>query len=104
MGELGQIGLVNKRALSQSPPQPRPPFDFRLKCYFIFMKIAEALAGQVTEEHYVKGIIYPPFGIIRKISAHIAANVAARAYGLGECILSFLLAFIYFYHLLSNVI
>ncbi|KAM3216435.1 NADP-dependent malic enzyme [Capsicum chacoense] len=49
----------------------------------MLLAASEALAGQVTEEHYVKGIIYPPFGIIRKISAHIAANVAARAYGLG---------------------
>lgn len=29
-------------------------------------------------------MIYPPFSNIRKISAHIAANVAAKAYDLGE--------------------
>lgn len=33
-------------------------------------------------------MIYPPFGNIRKISAHIAANVAAKAYELGEPISS----------------
>lgn len=45
---------------------------------------AEALANQVTQEHYDKGMIYPPLTRIRKISAHIAANVAAKAYELGE--------------------
>ncbi|CAN4097506.1 unnamed protein product [Withania somnifera] len=44
---------------------------------------SEALAAQVTEEHYAKGMIYPPFADIRKISAHIAASVAAKAYELG---------------------
>ncbi|KAI3506203.1 hypothetical protein L1887_28559 [Cichorium endivia] len=44
---------------------------------------AEALASQVTEEEYAKGIIYPPFKKIRKISAIIAAKVASRAYELG---------------------
>ena len=45
---------------------------------------AEALAGQVTQENLDKGSIYPPFSNIRKISANIAANVAAKAYELGE--------------------
>ena len=45
---------------------------------------AEALAAQVTEENYAKGLIYPPFTNIRKISAHIAATVAAKAYELGK--------------------
>lgn len=45
---------------------------------------AEALAVQVTEENYEKGLIYPPFTSIRKISANIAAKVAAKAYELGE--------------------
>jgi malic enzyme len=45
---------------------------------------AEALAQQVTEENFEKGLIYPPFSNIRKISAHIAANVAAKAYELGQ--------------------
>ncbi|GMI94842.1 Arabidopsis thaliana NADP-malic enzyme 4, NADP-malic enzyme 4 [Hibiscus trionum] len=44
---------------------------------------SEALAKQVSEENYVKGLIYPPFTNIRKISANIAANVAAKAYELG---------------------
>jgi malate dehydrogenase (oxaloacetate-decarboxylating)(NADP+) len=45
---------------------------------------AEALAQQVTQENFDKGLIYPPFSNIRKISAHIAANVAAKAYELGQ--------------------
>lgn len=45
---------------------------------------AEALASQVTQEHYDRGLIYPPFTNIRKISAHIAAKVATKAYELGE--------------------
>jgi len=38
----------------------------------------------VAEEDYDKGLIYPPFSNIRKISAHIAAKVAAKAYELGK--------------------
>ncbi|XP_027079952.1 NADP-dependent malic enzyme isoform X2 [Coffea eugenioides] len=49
----------------------------------LLLAASEALAGQVTEENYEKGLIYPPFSNIRKISAHIAANVAAKAYELG---------------------
>lgn len=45
--------------------------------------IAEALAGQVSKENYEKGMIYPSFSSIRKISAHIAASVATKAYELG---------------------
>ncbi|KAJ4829742.1 hypothetical protein Tsubulata_020755, partial [Turnera subulata] len=44
---------------------------------------SEALAAQVTEEHFDKGMTYPPFSQIRKISANIAAKVAAKAYELG---------------------
>ncbi|XP_051225967.1 NADP-dependent malic enzyme [Lolium perenne] len=44
---------------------------------------AEGLAEQVTSEHFDKGLIYPPFSSIRKISANIAARVAAKAYDLG---------------------
>ncbi|KAL6616050.1 hypothetical protein ACP70R_038320 [Stipagrostis hirtigluma subsp. patula] len=44
---------------------------------------AEGLAEQVTQEHLDKGLIYPPFSSIRKISANIAARVAAKAYDLG---------------------
>ncbi|CAL5350354.1 unnamed protein product [Camellia sinensis] len=46
----------------------------------------EALAEQVTKENLDKGLIYPPFSNIRKISGHIAANVAAKAYELGELV------------------
>ncbi|KAH7657673.1 malate dehydrogenase (oxaloacetate-decarboxylating)(NADP+) protein [Dioscorea alata] len=49
----------------------------------MLLAASEALAQQVTQEHYDKGLIYPPFTNIRKISAHIAANVAAKAYELG---------------------
>lgn len=42
------------------------------------------MAEQVTEENFEKGLIFPPFTNIRKISAHIAAKVAAKAYELGE--------------------
>ncbi|KAH9613857.1 hypothetical protein KSS87_022939, partial [Heliosperma pusillum] len=49
----------------------------------MLLAASEALAGQVTEENYKKGMIYPPFSNIRKISAHIAASVAAKAYDLG---------------------
>ncbi|KAG8376060.1 hypothetical protein BUALT_Bualt09G0024300 [Buddleja alternifolia] len=49
----------------------------------MLLAASEALAGQVTQEHYDKGMIYPPLANIRKISAHIAANVAAKAYELG---------------------
>lgn len=38
----------------------------------------------MTEENYAKGLIYPPFSSIRKISAQIAASVAAKAYDLGK--------------------
>ncbi|EYU27276.1 hypothetical protein ABFS82_10G102900 [Erythranthe guttata] len=49
----------------------------------MLLAASEALAGQVTQEHYDKGMIYPPLSNIRTISAHIAANVAAKAYDLG---------------------
>ncbi|XP_050216680.1 NADP-dependent malic enzyme [Mercurialis annua] len=49
----------------------------------MLLAASESLAGQVTDEHYSKGLIYPPFSNIRKISANIAANVAAKAYELG---------------------
>jgi len=54
---------------------------------------AEALASQVSQENYDKGLIYPPFTNIRKISAHIAAKVAAKAYELGKLLLHFLKLF-----------
>ncbi|MBA0661972.1 hypothetical protein Goklo_006182 [Gossypium klotzschianum] len=49
----------------------------------MLLAASEALALQVMEEHYEKGLIYPPFFDIRKISANIAAKVAAKAYELG---------------------
>lgn len=49
----------------------------------LFFGTAEALASQVSGEDYDKGLIYPPFTNIRKISAHIAAKVAAKSYELG---------------------
>ncbi|KAL5697548.1 malate dehydrogenase (oxaloacetate-decarboxylating) (NADP(+)) [Ranunculus cassubicifolius] len=49
----------------------------------MLLAASEALAAEVTEENYAKGMIFPPFTNIRKISAHIAANVAAKVYELG---------------------
>uniref|UniRef100_A0A7C9D152 Malic enzyme n=1 Tax=Opuntia streptacantha TaxID=393608 RepID=A0A7C9D152_OPUST len=49
----------------------------------MLLAASEALASQVTEAHYAKGLIYPPFKSIRTISAHIAAKVAEKAYELG---------------------
>ncbi|KAL1830633.1 hypothetical protein ACET3Z_000284 [Daucus carota] len=49
----------------------------------MLLAASEALAAQVTEENYEKGLIYPPFTSIRKISANIAAKVAAKSYELG---------------------
>ncbi|XVE54201.1 hypothetical protein DITRI_Ditri03aG0061300 [Diplodiscus trichospermus] len=49
----------------------------------MLLAASEALAKQVSQENYDKGLIYPPFSNIRKISANIAANVAAKAYELG---------------------
>ncbi|XVF24905.1 hypothetical protein REPUB_Repub13aG0168000 [Reevesia pubescens] len=49
----------------------------------MLLAASEALAAEVTQENFDKGLIYPPFRNIRKISAHIAASVAAKAYELG---------------------
>nr|XP_016511116.1 PREDICTED: NADP-dependent malic enzyme, chloroplastic-like [Nicotiana tabacum] len=49
----------------------------------ILLAASEALAAEVSQENFEKGLIYPPFSNIRKISAHIAAKVAAKAYELG---------------------
>ncbi|KAK6944918.1 Malic enzyme, N-terminal domain [Dillenia turbinata] len=49
----------------------------------MLLAASEALANQVTQENFDKGLIYPPFTNIRKISANIAAKVAAKAYELG---------------------
>lgn len=50
----------------------------------MLLAASEALASQVTQENFDKGLIYPPFTNIRKISAHIAAKVAAKAYELSQ--------------------
>ena len=50
----------------------------------ILFATAEALAAQVKQENFDKGLIYPPFSNIRNISANIAAKVAAKAYELGK--------------------
>ncbi|CAN1285991.1 NADP-dependent malic enzyme 4, chloroplastic [Linum perenne] len=49
----------------------------------MLLAASEALAAQVTQENLDNGLIYPPFTNIRKISAQIAASVAAKAYELG---------------------
>ncbi|XP_023516304.1 NADP-dependent malic enzyme [Cucurbita pepo subsp. pepo] len=49
----------------------------------MLLAASEALAAEVSDENYEKGLIYPPFTNIRKISANIAAKVAAKAYELG---------------------
>uniref|UniRef100_A0A0D9WDJ7 Malic enzyme n=1 Tax=Leersia perrieri TaxID=77586 RepID=A0A0D9WDJ7_9ORYZ len=49
----------------------------------MLLAASEALAEQVSEDNFAKGLIFPPFTNIRKISAHIAAKVAAKAYDLG---------------------
>jgi malate dehydrogenase (oxaloacetate-decarboxylating)(NADP+) len=49
----------------------------------MLLAASEALSKQVSDENYAHGLIYPPFTNIRKISAQIAANVAAKAYELG---------------------
>ncbi|XP_024986456.1 NADP-dependent malic enzyme [Cynara cardunculus var. scolymus] len=49
----------------------------------LLLAASQGLASQVTDEDLAKGIIYPSFSCIRKISANIAAYVAAKAYDLG---------------------
>ncbi|XP_062154950.1 NADP-dependent malic enzyme [Alnus glutinosa] len=49
----------------------------------MLLAASEALAAQVTQENFDKGLIYPPFTNIREISAQIAAKVAGKAYELG---------------------
>ncbi|XP_066362664.1 NADP-dependent malic enzyme, chloroplastic-like isoform X2 [Miscanthus floridulus] len=49
----------------------------------MLLAASEALAAQSMQENFDKGSIFPPFTNIRKISAHIAAAVAAKAYELG---------------------
>ncbi|KAK1662568.1 hypothetical protein QYE76_050727 [Lolium multiflorum] len=49
----------------------------------MLLAASETLAEQATQENFDKGSIFPPFTNIRKISAQIAASVAAKAYELG---------------------
>ncbi|CAO2161385.1 unnamed protein product [Urochloa humidicola] len=49
----------------------------------MLLAASETLADQATQENFDKGAIFPPFTNIRKISARIAAAVAAKAYELG---------------------
>ncbi|KAE8807044.1 NADP-dependent malic enzyme 1 [Hordeum vulgare] len=49
----------------------------------MLLAASETLAAQATQENFDKGSIFPPFTNIRKISALIAASVAAKAYELG---------------------
>ncbi|KAB5553208.1 hypothetical protein DKX38_010519 [Salix brachista] len=49
----------------------------------MLLAASEALAAQVKQEIFDKGLIFPPFSNIRNISANIAAKVAAKAYELG---------------------
>ncbi|NAV00701.1 NAD-dependent malic enzyme, partial [Klebsiella pneumoniae] len=49
----------------------------------MLLAASKALADQATQDNFEKGSIFPPFTSIRKISAHIAAAVAAKAYELG---------------------
>ncbi|XP_010521509.1 PREDICTED: NADP-dependent malic enzyme 4, chloroplastic [Tarenaya hassleriana] len=49
----------------------------------MLLAASEALAEQLAEEHFEKGMIFPPFKNIRMISARIAAKVASKAYELG---------------------
>jgi len=65
--------------------------ETRDQSHVSFIQTAAALADQATDENFVKGSIFPPFTNIRKISAHIAAAVAAKAYELGTHVLCFAL-------------
>ncbi|OEL32585.1 NADP-dependent malic enzyme, chloroplastic [Dichanthelium oligosanthes] len=49
----------------------------------MLLAASETLADQAAQENFDKGSIFPPFTDIRKISARIAAAVAAKAYELG---------------------
>jgi malate dehydrogenase (oxaloacetate-decarboxylating)(NADP+) len=48
-----------------------------------FLAAAEALAARVTDADRAAGSVYPPFGTIREVSAHVARAVAAATYDAG---------------------
>ena len=52
----------------------------------MLLAASEALAEQVTEEHFAKGLIFPPFTNIRAISAHIATKAYERLPRLGDLV------------------
>ncbi|KAI3886069.1 hypothetical protein MKX03_003650 [Papaver bracteatum] len=54
---------------------PNDPFLTYL--VVIYCLTAEALVGQVSQKNIDKGLTYPPFTNVRKIS-HIVANVSAQ--------------------------
>ncbi|CAK9161538.1 unnamed protein product [Ilex paraguariensis] len=95
VGQVG-TGIVKLIALEMSKQHIFPVFGFglvisdairvhdeMLLVAYVSIERVEALVGQVTKEHLAKGMIYPPFTNIKKISAHIAAKVATKAYELG---------------------
>ncbi|VAH03192.1 unnamed protein product [Triticum turgidum subsp. durum] len=47
------------------------------------IRVHDDMLEEATQENFDKGLIFPPFTNIRKISASIAAKVAAKAYDLG---------------------
>lgn len=75
-----------------------------MKAYYLyfFFQTAEALACQVTQEHYDKGMTFPPFSNIRTISANIAAKVAAKAYDLGWYLLYHSLFIVHLFTILKH--
>lgn len=75
-----QHRLTNRAYIWYTPPLWHTYLGF---WFVLWPEIAEALAGEVTHEDCQKGMIYPPIPNIRKISAHVAANVAAKAYEIG---------------------
>ncbi|CAK9138091.1 unnamed protein product [Ilex paraguariensis] len=94
--KLAETGIAELIALEMSKLHIFPMFGFglvisdaihvhdeMLLVVYVSIEIAEALVGQVMDEHLAKGMIYPPFTNIKKISAVIAAKVTTKAYELG---------------------
>jgi len=49
----------------------------------MFIIAAEALASQVTKEHFEKGLIYPPINTILEVSVNIAIRIADEIFDSG---------------------
>ncbi|MFP6660772.1 MAG: malic enzyme-like NAD(P)-binding protein, partial [Myxococcota bacterium] len=49
----------------------------------MFLVAGRALADQLTDEELAGGLLYPPRGRIRQVSAAIAAQVAEKIFDLG---------------------